>query len=101
MYIVMLSRSVPRPCCAEGWCSVSRFNDDLHGISDSPEWRPYTSVQLIGKLHRIGQLDLRRSSMADKRVAVADWLANNDAPPRLLASLEADRLIDSPNHSAA
>lgn len=92
---------MPRLCCEEGWCSVSRFNDDLHGISDSPEWRPYTSVQLIGKLHRIGKLDLQHSSMADRRAAVADWLAANDAPPRLLASLEADRLIDSPNHSAA
>lgn len=80
---------------------MSRFNDDLHGISDSPEWRPYTSVQLIGKLDRIGKLDLQRSSMAEKRAAVADWLADNDAPPRLLASLEADLLIDPLHHSAA
>jgi len=80
---------------------MSRFNDDMHGISDSPDWRPYTSVQLIGKLDRIGKLDLQRSSLADKRAAVADWLADNDAPPKLLASLEAERLIDPPNYSAA
>ena len=74
---------------------MSRFNDDLHGISDDPEWRPYSSAQLIGKLK------LRDKMPSEKREAIARWLADNDANPKLLASLEADRLIGPPNHSAA
>ena len=101
MYIVMFTVAARRQCYKEKWCSMSRFNDDLHGIGDFPEWRPYTSVQLVGKLDMIGKLDLDRSSLADKRAAVADWLAVNDAHPKLLASLEADHLIDPPSHSAA
>jgi hypothetical protein len=74
---------------------MSRFNDDLHGIGDFPEWRPYSSAQLIGKL------ELRGTCRSEQRAAIARWIADNDAHPKLLASLEADHFIDPPNHSAA
>lgn len=74
---------------------MSRFNDDLYGISDHPEWRPYSSIQLIGKLG-IGGLPL-----AKQRSAIADWLTDNEPAPKLLTSLRSDGLIDSPHHSAA
>lgn len=74
---------------------MSRFNDDLHGIGDFPEWRPYSSAQLIGKL-QIGGREL-----AEQRAAIADWLAVNEPHPRLLTSLETARLIDPPYRSAA
>lgn len=74
---------------------MSRFNDDLHGIGDFPEWRPYSSAQLIGKLQVGGR------ELAEQRAAIADWLAVNEPHPKLLASLEVARLIDPPHHSAA
>lgn len=74
---------------------MSRFTDDLHAIGDFPEWRPYTAFQLIGKLD-IGGMPPR-----EQRAAVASWLVTNEPAPELLASLEAERLIDPPRHSAA
>jgi hypothetical protein len=74
---------------------MSRFNDDLHGISDSPEWRPYSSAQLIGKL------GIRNQGLAEQRAAIAEWLADNEPTPKLLASLRADHLIARQHHSAA
>lgn len=74
---------------------MSRFNDDLHGIGDFPGWRPYSSAQLIGKLQ------IRGKDLAEQRAAIAEWLAVNEPHPKLLASLEAARLIDPPHHSAA
>lgn len=74
---------------------MSRFTDDLHAIGDFPEWRPYTAFQLIGKL------DIGGIPLGEQRSAIASWLATNAAAPELLASLEAERLIDPPHHSAA
>ncbi len=74
---------------------MSRFNDDLHGVGDFPEWRPYSSVQLIGKL------GIRDLGLAEQRAAIAEWLADNEPTSKLLVSLEVDRLIDSSHHSAA
>lgn len=74
---------------------MSRFNDDLHGVGDFPGWRPYSSAQLIGKL------EIRDLGLAEQRAAIAEWLTDNEPTSKLLASLEADRLIDPPCHSAA
>ena len=74
---------------------MSRFNDDLHGIGDFPEWRPYSAFQLIGKLGIGGR------GLVEQRTEITKWLAANEPHPKLLASLEAEQLIDPQRHSVA